>query len=126
MTLLFLMGCDPADESGEAGLDLQLGVNAAVGSVVELAVQSEEASTLQITYGVGEERNHSVTVPVAAAAHAVHLYGLPYGYEVGVTVEERHYPEVDHVNMVLALSRPLRGRAPVFEEMVAFLKAHIA
>ncbi len=46
--------------------------------------------------------------------------------EVGVTVEERHYPEVDHVNMVLALSRPLRGRAPVFEEMVAFLKAHIA
>jgi hypothetical protein len=26
--------------------------------------------------------------------------------------------------MVLALSRPLRGRAPVFEEMVAFLKSH--
>lgn len=87
MTLLFLMGCDPTDESGEAGLDLQLSVNAAVGSVVELAVQGEEASTLQITYGVGEERNHHVTVPVAAAAHAVHLYGLPYGYEVGVTVE---------------------------------------
>lgn len=45
--------------------------------------------------------------------------------EVGVTVEERHYPDVDHINMVLALSRPLRGRAPVFEELVAFLKAHL-
>jgi len=45
--------------------------------------------------------------------------------EVGVLVEERHYPEVDHINMVLAFSRPLRGRAPVFEELVAFLKAHL-
>jgi acetyl esterase/lipase len=42
----------------------------------------------------------------------------------GVEVEERHYAGVNHVNMVLALSRPLRGRAPVFEEMVAFLKSH--
>jgi acetyl esterase/lipase len=42
----------------------------------------------------------------------------------GVDVEERHYPGVDHVNMVLALSRPLRGRAPVLDEMTAFLKRH--
>jgi acetyl esterase/lipase len=42
----------------------------------------------------------------------------------GVEVEERHYPGVDHVRMVLALSRPLRGRAPVLEEMTEFLRRH--
>lgn len=42
----------------------------------------------------------------------------------GVGVEERHYPGVDHVNMVLALSRPLRRRAPVLAEMCDFLAAH--
>ena len=42
----------------------------------------------------------------------------------GVTVEERHYPGIDHIRMVLALSRPFRGRAPVLEEMTAFLRAH--
>lgn len=44
----------------------------------------------------------------------------------GVDVEERHYAGVDHVNMVLALSRPLRGRAPVLDEMTAFLRRHVA
>lgn len=44
--------------------------------------------------------------------------------QAGVPVEERHYPGVDHVNMVLALSRPFRGRAPVLEEMTAFLHKH--
>jgi acetyl esterase/lipase len=43
---------------------------------------------------------------------------------VGARVEERHYPELTHISMVLALSRPLRGRATVFDEMTAFLKAH--
>jgi acetyl esterase/lipase len=42
----------------------------------------------------------------------------------GVDVEERHYAGVDHVRMVLALSRPLRGRAPVLDEMTAFLRRH--
>jgi len=42
----------------------------------------------------------------------------------GVDVEERHYAGVDHVRMVLALSRPFRSRAPVLEEMTAFLRAH--
>ena len=42
----------------------------------------------------------------------------------GVEVEERHYPGVDHVNMVLALSRTLRNRAPVLQEMTDFLHAH--
>jgi acetyl esterase/lipase len=44
--------------------------------------------------------------------------------EAGVLVEERHYPGVDHVRMVLALSRPFRSRAPVLDEMTAFLHAH--
>ena len=43
---------------------------------------------------------------------------------VGAAVEERHYPELTHISMVLSLSRPLRGRATVFDEMIAFLKAH--
>jgi acetyl esterase/lipase len=45
--------------------------------------------------------------------------------DAGVEVEERHYPEVDHINMVLALSRPLRGRAPVLDEMTEFLRRHV-
>ena len=44
--------------------------------------------------------------------------------EAGVDVEERHYAGVDHVRMVLALSRPLRGRAPVLDEMTEFLRGH--
>lgn len=44
--------------------------------------------------------------------------------DAGVPVEERHYDGVDHVNMVLALSRPLRGRAPVLDEMTEFLRRY--
>ena len=44
--------------------------------------------------------------------------------EAGVAVEERHYAGVDHIRMVLALSRPLRGHAPVLDEMTEFLKKH--
>jgi len=42
----------------------------------------------------------------------------------GVEVEERHYPGIDHVRMVLALSRPFRNRAPVLDQMTEFLHAH--
>jgi acetyl esterase/lipase len=44
----------------------------------------------------------------------------------GAVVEERHYPGVDHPGTVLALSRPLRGRAPVLDDMTRFLKAEVA
>lgn len=44
--------------------------------------------------------------------------------EAGVAVEERHYAGVDHIRMVLALSKPLRGRAPVLDEMTGFLRRH--
>jgi len=42
----------------------------------------------------------------------------------GVPVEEEHYAGVDHVRMVLALSRPFRGRAPVLQQLTDFLHAH--
>lgn len=45
--------------------------------------------------------------------------------DVGVVVEERHYPGLGHADTVLALSRPLRGKGPVLAEMSAFLKAHV-
>jgi acetyl esterase/lipase len=44
--------------------------------------------------------------------------------QAGVEVDERHYPGLDHISMVLSLSRPLRGRAPVLDEMTDFLRSH--
>ncbi len=44
--------------------------------------------------------------------------------DAGVAVEERHYAGVDHIRIVLALSRPLRGEAPVLAEMADFLRRH--
>ncbi len=46
--------------------------------------------------------------------------------DAGAVVEERHYDGLDHVRLVLALSRPFRRAAPVLDEMVAFLRAHTA
>lgn len=46
--------------------------------------------------------------------------------EAGVAVEEQIYPGLDHAAPLLALSRPLRSRAPVLAEMAAFLKAAAA
>ncbi|WP_297506773.1 alpha/beta hydrolase [uncultured Caulobacter sp.] len=44
----------------------------------------------------------------------------------GVTVEERHYPGLDHAGTVLALSRPFRGKSTLLADMAAFLKAQTA
>jgi len=44
--------------------------------------------------------------------------------EAGVPVEERHYPGVGHVKILLALSRPLRGEVPVLAQMTDFLREH--
>ena len=41
----------------------------------------------------------------------------------GAKVQAEYYPGVDHAGIVLALSRPLRGRAPVLDQMTTFLKA---
>jgi acetyl esterase/lipase len=44
----------------------------------------------------------------------------------GAVVEERHYEGLNHADTVLALSRPLRGKAPVLAEMSRFLKRQAA
>lgn len=41
---------------------------------------------------------------------------------VGVPVERRRYPGVGHAGLVTALAKPLRGRAPVLDDVVAFAK----
>ncbi len=52
--------------------------------------------------------------PANSAALAARLRG------VGVAVEEKLYPGIGHVGIVTALARPLRGRAPVLDDMAAF------
>lgn len=42
----------------------------------------------------------------------------------GVAVEEETYAHIDHVKIVLALSKPLRGAAPVLADLSRFLHAH--
>ena len=41
----------------------------------------------------------------------------------GVRVERRRYPKVGHVGLVTAIARPLRGKAPVLADAVAFARA---
>jgi acetyl esterase/lipase len=43
----------------------------------------------------------------------------------GGAVDERHYAGLNHADTVLALSKPLRGKAPVLAEMTAFLKERV-
>lgn len=42
----------------------------------------------------------------------------------GAPVELKEYDGVGHVGIVLALSKPFRGRAPVLADTLAFLKTH--
>ncbi|MBX3428984.1 MAG: alpha/beta hydrolase [Hyphomonadaceae bacterium] len=43
-------------------------------------------------------------------------------YEAGGRVETKTYPDVDHVDIMLALSRPLRGRAPTLADIAEFVE----
>lgn len=43
----------------------------------------------------------------------------------GSSVEQHVYPGVDHVSILLALSRLLRGRAPVLRDVETFLARHL-
>jgi len=40
----------------------------------------------------------------------------------GGRVETKLYPSIDHIEIMLALSRPFRGRAPVLEDVTAFVR----
>jgi acetyl esterase/lipase len=42
----------------------------------------------------------------------------------GGEAELKLYPALDHVQILLALSRPLRGKAPVLDDVTRFLHAH--
>jgi acetyl esterase/lipase len=44
--------------------------------------------------------------------------------EAGADVAEKTYPGMTHAGMVLALSRPFRGQAPVLADVTAFFRAH--
>jgi acetyl esterase/lipase len=44
----------------------------------------------------------------------------------GGAVETKTYPGIDHVEIMLALSRPLRGRAPVLDDLIAFARRVVA
>jgi len=38
----------------------------------------------------------------------------------GIAVERRRYPKIGHAGLVTAIAKPLRGRAPVLDDMTAF------
>lgn len=44
--------------------------------------------------------------------------------KAGAPVTLKTYPDLGHVGIVTALSKPFRSRAPVLEDTLAFLKAH--
>ena len=43
--------------------------------------------------------------------------------QAGVPAETRTYPEIGHIGMVTALAKPLRGRAPVLDDLAAFARS---
>jgi acetyl esterase/lipase len=45
--------------------------------------------------------------------------------QVGRPVTVRTYPGIGHVGILLALSRPLRGQAPVLDDVIAYFKARL-
>lgn len=45
--------------------------------------------------------------------------------EAGVAVAEAHYPSLGHAEPLLALSRPIRGIAPVLADVAAFLRRYL-
>jgi hypothetical protein len=44
---------------------------------------------------------------------------------MGAPVEEKEYAGQGHEDIAMALSLPFRGKAPVLDDSVAFLKAHL-
>ncbi|MDH7638258.1 alpha/beta hydrolase [Sphingomonas oryzagri] len=43
----------------------------------------------------------------------------------GVPVERRRYPAVGHAGLVTAIAKPLRGRAPVLDDLTRFLNREV-
>ena len=40
----------------------------------------------------------------------------------GISVERRRYPKVGHVGLLTAIAKPLRGHAPILDDMIAFAR----
>lgn len=76
-----------------------------------LAFVSPEAPPMFLSRGGDDD--------VVAAFNADDLAGALR--ERGVPVENRLYPGLGHVGVLLAFSRPFRGRAPVLADSVAFI-----
>lgn len=45
-------------------------------------------------------------------------------HSLGGTEELKIYPNVDHADIIMAVARPFRNKAPVIEDVVNFIKAH--
>jgi hypothetical protein len=43
---------------------------------------------------------------------------------VGSPVEERHYPRVGHIGIILSLVPGLRGRTPLYGDMLEFVRSN--
>ncbi len=44
--------------------------------------------------------------------------------EAGVSVKEIHYPGLNHADTLMAMGRPFKKKAPILEEISAFIEAH--
>jgi acetyl esterase/lipase len=129
-----LLGCD-ARYLGAAGvsLDQVAGVIGIAGpydflpltdpALIELFGGAARRETLPITYAAG---THPPMLLVTGDADTTVSPGnttrMAASLRAGGTrVEERHYPGVGHIGIILAFAPALRGRAPVLDDIVRFV-----
>lgn len=89
--------------AGVADLAATQPVNRVAGPIPQVFLATGEADTLV------RPRN------TTALAEAIR--------KAGGRVETQFYPGVDHTGTLLAISRPLRGRAPVIEDVLGFFES---
>jgi len=76
-------------------------------------VRGDDPPMLLLHGAADREVRAAGSVALARKAHAVHD-----------DAEARLYPGVGHMDLVLALSRPMRHHAPTLRDMLAFIRAH--
>ena len=96
------------------------------GPVVQAAFGAvrDPVSTQPVTYASADDPpaflatgdNDTTVLPRNSDALAAKLTAA------GVSVERRRYPGVGHAGLVTALAKPLRSRAPVLDDVAAFVK----
>jgi acetyl esterase/lipase len=45
--------------------------------------------------------------------------------DAGATAEKRIYPDIGHIGILLAISKPFRGKAPALADMTGFFQQHL-